>query len=133
MAAAFVVGLAVGSPIGAAVGLEVVGFAVGWEVGAAVGLEVGDTVGWAVGAAVGDGVGIMMHSVTPSSASAVHWPDGQCRHSVLADPSANLPAAQSLHSPPVLAWYWPGAQSVHAVAGATAYVPLGHAVQLIAL
>jgi len=107
-------------------------------------------VGNGVGYGVGYGVGISTHSVRPIIESAVHlpyahtthswytaafWylPVGQCRHSVVAKPSAKRPAWQSVHASPVVAWYWPGAQSVHAVAGATAYVPLAHVVHAGAL
>ena len=43
------------------------------------------------------------------------------------------PSLHGVQASPVLAWYWPIAQSVHDVAGATAYWPLPHSVQLSAL
>ena len=110
-------GLAVGLSVGALLG-DLVGAPVGDAVGALVGLSVGVAV---VGGSVGAGVGIATHSVAPVTASAVQAPVGRSRHRSYAPapwylpdgqwaqetalgPSANMPAAQSLHDWPADAW-----------------------------
>jgi hypothetical protein len=47
--------------------------------------------------------------------------------------AAILPASQSEQSAPVVAWYWPMAQSVHSVAAAVAKRPLVHTLHVTAL
>jgi hypothetical protein len=113
---------------------DAVGYAVGYAVGAAVGAAVGYAVGYAVGMAT--------HSVSPS-ASAVHlaaahawhswyfslsWylPVGQWSQLVLPVHAWNLPTLQFLHSPPVVAWYWPIAQSAQNVDADRENWPFGH-------
>jgi phage tail tape-measure protein len=67
-----VVGVAVGSPVGVAMGESVgsaVGFAVGSSVGAGLGESVGSAVGFAVGSSMGTGLGA-------SVGFAVGSPDG---------------------------------------------------------
>jgi hypothetical protein len=116
---------------------------------AAVGDAVGAFVGESVGALVGVAVGTATHTVAPTcsfvqapAAQSSHawytsefWnlPDGQWSQLVCWTIAAILPASQSVHSPPVVAWYLPASQSVHSVADADAYWPLSQAVQTSAL
>ena len=59
--------------------------------------------------------------------------DGQWSQLIAPVPSANWPASQFLHDPPVASWYRPISQSEQIVAVATAYLPLGQAVHDAAL
>jgi hypothetical protein len=143
------VGALVGDAVGALVGDEVgalVGSVVGVEVGALVGVVVGDSVGALVGALVGKGVGtavgLATHTVWPgrpfvqeSSAQSSHqwytlafWnlPEGQWSQLVWPEIMAKSPAAQTVHSAPVEAWYCPMGQSVHSVAWMLEKRPFAH-------
>jgi hypothetical protein len=47
--------------------------------------------------------------------------------------AANVPSLHEVHAEPVVAWYWPTAQSVHAVAPEAAKRPLAHGLHFAAL